>query len=818
MARASGEKLAKRKSKQRRKNKSWKLWMKIVLASIMIVINILALIIGIKSYDIITTLVTDANKIKSDISIDDFELGSNIHIYDNKGEEILSVNQEKNVEYSYYDQIPEPIFNCFIAIEDRRFYEHEGVDIKSLMRAALALIKNDGEITQGGSTITQQLVKLTYLTTEQSYERKIKEMLIAIDLENKFDKQDILEFYVNNVYFSNNTYGIGSASKLYFGVEPKDLTLSQSAYLCAIPNNPVVNNPFIQDENGDNINTLKRRDLIIDAMLTCNMITDEEALQAKEEKITISKSGNSSNFDTRKDYVTKEAVQILMRESGFKFEYKFSDDAELQNYIQKYNESYKENLNRFYRKGYLIYTSFDEELQKEVQAKIDSDFAGNQEKSNENIYSLQVASVTVENSTGLIKSMIGGRTSPEKDYINRAFGVQRQNGSTMKPIAIYGPAMDNLNYVPSTMLDDTKEADGPKNAGGYYGKLTLREALRISSNTAAHKVYRDVTPAVGLGYLQNMEFANIVPADMNLASGLGGLTIGTNPREMAAAYATIANKGKFNPANCIVKMIDRNGKVVYEHKNSDTQIYKEETADMLTDVLKDVAVKGTGVGSVFNNSIEIAGKTGTTDDTKDGWFVGYSPKYTTAVWTGYDIPKVMYYSNSTKPVSIWRDIMAITHKNDSNLKFEISDAVKFVWVDAEGKEVPEGFTGATREIFPKNYTLQKNEKAFSGGIRADFIKRIEDNMVAPNNNPRDVLIANTAIANGKLLINEINSNAILSEEDKKQLVSLINYDIKQLESRITDITNPPKNVIINGSADANNKDSNNKIPDKKPDK
>lgn len=764
-------------NKRRRK----KIIKRTILFVILAIILIGSIVGVVKFYKPIKEIIADANKIKSEMSREDFELASNTHIYDSSDKEMFTVSGTKNIEYLKFDEIPEKVFECFIAVEDVRFFNHGGIDFKSLARAGVSMIKNHGHISQGGSTITQQLVKLTYLTTEQTYKRKLKEMIIALEVEKKFTKEEILEYYVNNIYYGNNAYGINSAALEYFNQPVKDLSLSQIAYLCAIPNSPNLYDPYKLDEDGENKNTLKRRDLFLDKLLEHGYITREEHDTAKEEKIKLERGDNTSkSFDSRKGFVEKEAVELLMQQNGFEFKYWFKDDGERQNYITNYNDCYKVWRSKFYKKGYKVYTSFNEELQSEVQAKVDEDLSKCTEQTEEGIYKRQVAAITVDNKTGLILTMVGGRTSPKTDYLNRAYNVQRQNGSTMKPLAVYAPACDILNYVPSTTEVDEEIKNGPKNSEGYYsGTVTIREALRQSINTVAWKTEQKVTPMKSLTYLKNMKFEYLVPADNSLALALGGMTVGTNVQEVAGGYSTLANEGKFNKPSCIVKIMNSSDELVYQRKTINDQVYSESTSAIVTDMLKTVATSGTGANAPFNQAIEVAGKTGTTDDNKDLWFAGYSPKYTTVVWTGYDQPQKFTTSGSDSPVIIWRDIMKIMHKDGAACKFDYGDVIKWVNINAEGKEVPQGTEGSRMEIFPKNFTVEKGIINHDSDV--DAIKKTLDGILdGANKNPNDQTNLTTQLNNVKVVLKKADE-CELSDKEKLDIQNYANTIIKQIQ-------------------------------------
>lgn len=779
---------------------------KTIIFGPMILGLIAAIVLLVKFWGPLKEIKSDADKINQAITVDDFKLASNSHIYDKDGTEMFSVMQNKNIEYLAYDEIPKGVSDCFISVEDIRFFEHSGVDYKSIARAGVTMVKNHGKASQGGSTLTQQLVKLTYLSTEKSYKRKIEEVLIAREVEKKFSKEQILEFYINNIYFGNNAYGINSASLEYFNKPVKDLDISQIAYICAIPNSPSYYDPYKQDESGINAHTLERRDLFLDKLLEHSFITQDEYDKAKAEVIKLERGDSGSkSFDTRKLFVEKEVVELLMQQNGFKFKYKFSTDADRQTYIASYNENYKAWRDKFYKKGYKVYTSFDANLQSKIQQQVDTDLKGNTEQTPEGIYKRQVGSITLDNATGQILAMIGGRTSPKTDYLNRAYNIQRQNGSTMKPVAVYGPAFDILNYTPSTLEKDEEIKNGPKNSENqFFGTVTMREALRISLNTVAWKTYQKVTPEKGLGYLQDMSFEYLTPEDNTLASGLGGLTIGTNPKELSGAYATLANGGKYNKPSCVLKIADSGDNVLYAYKPTNTQVYKPATAAMITDMMKTVASSGTGANSQFNASIQIAGKTGTTDSNKDLWFAGYSPKYTTVVWTGYDTPKEFQVGNTDSPVAMWRDIMKILHSDGIKCEFNYGNLVKWVNVNAEGKEVPVGTPESHNEIFPIDMTIEKGIIKHDEDIKG-YKATLDGILDSANKNAADPLNLTVQVSNIKTAMAQL-AKADLNDDERNSLNNYANAIIKQIQglqkSASTNPATPGNGNVVPGSTNS----------------
>ena len=579
-------------------------------------------------------------------------------VYDTNGKKIATVKGEKDVYYIEYRDIPRDAIDAMISIEDKKFREHPGIDVKAIVRALVAYIENQGEITQGASTITQQLSRNIFLTHEVSWERKIKEIFLALEMENKYTKDQIMEFYLNNIYFGNGYYGIQAASKGYFNREVEKLTLGEIAFLCAIPNNPTLYNPI---ENFDN--TIQRKNRIIKQMYEDGKITLEEKIDATYETITLeSKELKKQNYV--ETYVYHCAIKALMEKRGFVFRYWFTDEEAREEYQEAYNEMYTVCQQSLYSAGYRIYTSMDMEIQAQLQAAIDKELGGFTETNGEGIYTLQGAATAIDNSTGRVVAAVGGRSQDTDGYtLNRAYQSYRQPGSSIKPLIVYTPAFEK-GYTPDTIVNDAPFEGGPRNANlKYSGRITVRSAVESSKNTIAWKLYEELSPAVGLQYLLNMNFAKIDKNDYFPATSLGGFTNGVSTVEMASAFAALENDGIYREPTCIVKIMDSNGLTVVGEDTDSWIVYDKNAARMMTDVLTGVfSSRGTGRGLGISN-MPSAGKTGTTDDKKDGWFVGYTPYYTTSVWVGYDIPKTLgSLSGASYPGRIWHNFMEEIHK------------------------------------------------------------------------------------------------------------------------------------------------------------
>lgn len=613
----------------------------------------------------ILKLQAEAKKVVRESNVDTFRQSQTSTVYDYKGKELLTLSGEKDLYYLDYDNIPDSAKKAMISIEDKKFTTHRGVDYKAIVRAGVAYVKNKGVIKQGASTITQQLARGTFLSYEVSWSRKIKEMFIAMELEKKYSKYQILEFYLNNIYFANGYYGLEAASRGYFDCSVNDLSLSQITFLCAIPNNPTLYNPVDNQEN-----TIKRRNRILYQMLTDGWISQSEYDKAVSETIKLNvQKIKKENYVTT--FVLYCATRALMQENGFVFENSFETTSDQDAYKKKYDEMYNECLKSLYSGGYQIYTSINMKHQKMLQQSVDDALKGFTDKNDEGTYKMQGAAVSIDNKTGRVVAVVGGRDQNTTGYtLNRAFQSYRQPGSSIKPLVVYTPAFEN-GYTPDSIKKDSQFKDGPRNSDGtYLGNITLRRAIAKSKNTIAWKLFEELTPTVGLSYLKNMNFQKIVSQDYTAAAALGGLTVGTSPVEMASGFAAIENDGKYREPTCISKITDAEGKIIVSDKVEDKTVYTENASRMMVSTLQSVMTEGTGA-SLRLSGISCAGKTGTTNDKKDGWFVGFTPYYTTSVWVGYDTPTTISdLYGSTYPGTIWKSYMSWANDGLEDVGFE----------------------------------------------------------------------------------------------------------------------------------------------------
>lgn len=607
---------------------------------------------------------TEAVNLVAGATRDTFRQDQTSIAYDCNGETLSVLKGEKDAYYVEYDDIPIYIKQAIVSTEDKRFFKHKGLDYKGILRAIVAMIR-DGEVTQGGSTITQQLARTVFLSNEKTWERKIEEMYIAVELEAKYSKEDILEFYINNVFFANGYYGIQAAAEGYFGVDVNHLSLSQMVYLCAIPNNPTMYNPLKKHDM-----TIKRRNRILKTMLDDGVISDASYKSAKKEVIEPKDTAEPIKNDYAQTYTYYCATRALMESQGFQFKTTFKDDTEKKKYQDEYDELYSECNKKLFTGGYRIYTSIDLTAQNALQDTLNQQLAGFTETNEENIYSLQGAAVCIDNTTGMVRAIVGGRSQDLDGYtLNRAYQSFRQPGSAIKPLIVYTPALEK-GYTADTVVVDEPIEGGPVNGDGVYsGAMSLRQAVAVSKNTVAWKIFDELTPEYGISFLEAMDFSKLDKNDKRLPASIGGFTNGVSPLEMAKGYATIANNGGYRNPTCIEKITNAQGEEIYKADQTATVIYKENACRQMTDILQSVITSGTGRGYSLG-SMPCAGKTGTTNDNKDGWFVGYTPYYTTSVWVGYDIPKeVPGLGGGTYPGRIWHDFMVKIHEGLDPVNF-----------------------------------------------------------------------------------------------------------------------------------------------------
>lgn len=605
-------------------------------------------------------------------------------IYDKDGNVISEINVS-NYEYVDIENVSKWVQEGYIAVEDKRFKVHNGIDYKALTRAVVVMLKNGGEATQGGSTITQQVLKNGLLTQERTLKRKLIEFFLAPEFEKEYTKQEIMEFYVNTCFYGNNCYGIETASLYYFGKPSKDLTVAEAATLVGMSNNGSLYNPR------KNYDLVKEKQIIVlGEMLEEGFITEEEYKTIKEEPLNLVYDRElrvKENYQT--SYALHCAILALMEEEGFEFKYTFKDEEDNVEYNKKYNEVYNEIGSKVRAGGYSIYTSLDTQKQNILQTVIDESLSKYKETAEDGRYTFQGASVIVNNDTGFVEAIVGGRGT--EDEFNRGFLAKRQPGSSIKPIVVYGPAFNTGLYYPSLIMNDIDDPEDkyyPKNYGGNHrGLMPIREALARSINTIAYQIMKDIGPNTGLKYLEKMKFSSLSYLDNNNTSiSLGGFTYGVRVVDMAKAYSTLVNQGNFIDNTCIYKIEYQNEGVIFEEDSELISVYEPDAAYLTVDSCKGVleAYYGTAGSRKLKNQVAMA-KTGTTNDAKDVWFCGSTEYYSMAVWVGYDTPKDTGLTGSSIPGLIWNKVMTEIHNGYEKKEFEKPETVVEFSIDTEGK-------------------------------------------------------------------------------------------------------------------------------------
>ncbi|MCD7751889.1 MAG: penicillin-binding protein [Lachnospiraceae bacterium] len=610
----------------------------------------------------------------------DFRLNQTSYIYDANGDLMTKLSADSSQNYVSYEDIPENIINAFVAIEDKTFWTNSGFEIKAIIRAVWSYIRT-GEFSQGGSTITQQLVKLTFLSSEKTLVRKVKEIIMAYYVTQQYSKEQIMEWYVNQCCFANGIYGISDAAWCYLGKTLDELSIGEIAYLCSIPNLPEYYNPWTYPENA-----VSRMKLILQAMYEQDYITESEYHEALRSTINLQYNTIDSDYDDTISYAIYCATEYLMELNGFVFVNEFDTDEAYTSYWESYNEAYSEAKDQLYTGGYSIYTSIQPDTQKILQTQIDSLLSFDTALTSEGVYNLQGSATIIDNVTNKVIAISGGRTQYdlENNYgINRAFQSTRQPGSAIKPILVYGPAVDNGYTASSTLYNIAVQTAYDYYNAGTNGvdsmtgtAYSLKTAVAYSYNGCAVYLYNKITPEVGLSYARQLGLNHFTAEDTDLSAALGGMTYGTNTLEMAGAYSAFPNFGAYTKPDCLLSILDADGNEIYEQTES-VQVFQRSTAIQMADILRGPIEYGTASSMDWDSysSEPAAGKTGTTQVNGDGWFCGFTDRYTIAVWVGTDDNSTVEgMAGGTYPASIWRNTMAwLLDNKDTQVEESVFD-------------------------------------------------------------------------------------------------------------------------------------------------
>lgn len=654
-------------------------------------------------------------------------------VYDSDGNEIETLaSTGANRTYVTLDEIPENLQHAFVAIEDARFYEHNGIDLQGIVRAAATGVINGFDFSQGASTITQQLLKNNYFTTwtsehtfADSLNRKIQEQYLAVQLEKIVKKPVILENYLNSINLGQNTLGVEAAAERYFNKPVSELTLSESAVIAGITQNPTKYNPISHPEEN-----AKRRKKVLNNMLEQGYITDAEYEEAMSDDVYDQIQVLNTDFSTQStsyfvDALTDEVVADLQERLGYSETeaYKMlysgglsiysTQDTAIQNIVQdeinntenyngneKISFSYRLTLNKSdgstanysditmlnYIKASSSRTNLEYDTQEEAEAAVEeykqAVMEPGDEIAGESItFTLQpqAAMTVMDHSTGHVVAMIGGRgDKTAAKTLNRATGITRQPGSTFKVIACYAAALDAGGKTLASVQNDkpTTYADGTplKNYNKQYlGWTNIRTAITNSINVVTVETIGDIGTGLGFQYAKDLGITTLTDGDNNQSLALGGITNGVTNLDLTAAYATIANGGEYNTPIFYTTVVDHQGNIILDNReNSSRRVLKETTAWLLTSAMQDVMTQGTGKVANFSG-MAVAGKSGTTTKNKDTVFAGFTPYYTAVIWGGYDDNTPQSYTTYSKV--IWKGVMSRIHENLAEKNFVMPDGI-----------------------------------------------------------------------------------------------------------------------------------------------
>lgn len=631
---------------------------KIVVTVLLVILTTTLLLACVFAFYVKTCLTEDI-----DVSLSDYQLSESSIIYceTSAGEykELATLHGSENRIWVDLEDIPDYLVKALVAIEDHRFYEHKGVDWYRTVGAMFTMLTG-GDDSFGGSTITQQLIKNLTGNKEVTVQRKLIEIFQALEFEKKYDKDEIIEWYLNAVYFGEGCDGIYTAAQKYFGKEPSQLTLAESASIVGIVNLPTYYSPFYSEENNK-----ERQETVLRRMYELGYISYDEYEEAKNEQLVFTRSDNEVADQEIYSYyveaVIKDVTEDLMEQKGI------SQDTARQ---------------LLYNGGYRVYSCLDPYIQECVD-NVYLDVENFPKPYRANDQQLQSAMVIMDHYTGEVVAMSGGVGEKTGNLVlNRATDALRAPGSSFKPLAVYAPAIELGLITPSTLVNDAPREEVemsqnqwyPNNSDFQYrGIIDIATGVRLSLNTVAAQVLDKLGLDASTNFLKNkLGVTSLVPDDYNYASlALGELTNGISVLEMAQAYCTFDNSGIFTEARTYSRVTDAAGNIVLDNQPKTHVAMKSSTATNITSLLFSAANYGTGSESIFSGQA-IAGKTGTSSYNWNRWFAGYTPYYVGVVWTGFDQPEQMYvYGNPA--AQVWRRVMQQVHAGLEYKSFPAAD-------------------------------------------------------------------------------------------------------------------------------------------------
>ena len=652
---------------------------KLIKKIILILIIAIILVIGV-------FLAISANTWKK-IATDMFQ-NKNSVVIDNEGNTIAEIGTAQKKLTVDIENMPQNLINAYVSIEDERFYKHHGVDIKRTIGAIGSYIIHFGNSSYGGSTITQQVVKNITGDNTDSITRKIKEWWKAYLLECYFTKQEILEIYLNIIYVGPNMYGVQTGAKYYFNKDVSNLSIAECAYLAGINNSPNSYNPFEETDNTEKI--IKRTKTVLQKMLELGYINNDEYNNAINEVDTGLKF-------TKGEIETKNSI------------YSYHTDALISQVIEDLEEqkniSEEFATNYLYMGGLTIHSTQNTSIQEETEAEFQK--KQYQLKSSDGTTTAQSAMVIIDHKTGNVLACVGGLGKKDTYRgLNRATQSKRQTGSAIKPLAVLVPGINDKKFTGATIYTDEqkpfKDNYEPKNNNDkYLGQITVRRALSSSQNIPFVEMMEQITPKKSIEYLEKMGISSLTDGDESLALALGGLEEGITPLEMAGAYSTIANDGKYIEPTFYTSITNYFGNDVIKAKQKTKNVFSKQVAYVIKELLTEpvVGIGGTAPYCAING-IDVSAKTGTTDENYDRWLCGFTPYYTGVTWFGYDQNETIYYNNQNPAGIIWANVMRNAHNGLESKRFEKPSWVTTYTICAEtGMIAREGCTNKYQENF-----------------------------------------------------------------------------------------------------------------------
>ena len=636
-------------NKKKRKHPILRRIFKTFLILLLIVIMFCLIMGGFAAYKVYE-IAKDAKLSKNDLAIK-YE---NSVVKNIKGDTLAVLNGNENRISISLDDMAEYLPKAFISIEDERFYEHNGVDIKRTLGATYTYIKNKGNSPFGGSTITQQLVKNLTQEKEDTWQRKVREMARAYYVEKEMSKEEILELYLNLIFLGDTVYGVEQGANYYFSKSAKELSLAECAFLAGVNHSPNSYDPFIQN-NEEVLRNIKTRT-----------------------KIVLEKMKELGNINSEKDYnnAIKEIEQGLNFQQGAfpQTLLSYHTDAAINQIIKQlqglHNWTYEQAKLYLFSGGFTIYTTEDPEIQSKMQEEFsDEKYRTTAYDEYGNLQNSQAAMVLIDNKTGYVLAISSGFDEKTTAFgFNRATDAKKQTGSSMKTISVLAPAIDKGIITAATIFDDniTSFDNGkyePRNYGySYRGLINVRDAIAYSQNIPMVKSMCLLTPQKSIEFLKSVGITSLDEEKDNvLPLALGGLTWGITPLEMAGAYAAIANDGVYIEPTFYTKVVDSNGNAVIEANQRKTKVMSEAAAFVVKEILTEPVKKGTSTTCKIEG-IDVAAKTGTTNDDYDRWLCGFTPYYTAAVWYGYDNNATVTGWSLNPASQIWTGVMKRVHE------------------------------------------------------------------------------------------------------------------------------------------------------------